>query len=210
MILPTLADRAWYAYHCLPRDRNGKPPTFKELEAAEQLPYSTLSHVMSGRRSQQRHETFAKIARALRVTEAWLRGEAAEHGPTLTGEWPPRPGTGGVDPRRRNRRARGPAPMQVVAVATYARYGDVPGWPESVSLAKMDPPIVPPAAYLAGADMPVLRPITRITPAIAVHVSGLAWETLPREMQAKYSTQYARTTSAGHPAKPKPRILRKA
>lgn len=176
MKLPSLADRAWYAYHCLPRDDSGKLPTFKDLEEGTKpaIAYGTLSHVMSGRRSHHRADTFPLMARALKCSEAWLRGEDGARGPVLTGMLPPRPGT------------------------TWIRHGDVPGWKESVTLALLEPrQIVPPAAFLAGADMPVFRPLDRITPAIAVAAAMYAYETSIREEQVRYSTLEARASNAG-------------
>jgi transcriptional regulator with XRE-family HTH domain len=90
MELISLADRAWYAYHCLPRDPAGYPPNLKDLEIEVGISsYGTLSHVMAGRRSNHRADTFGKMAKAFRVTEAWLRGEEGERDPVLTGMLPP-------------------------------------------------------------------------------------------------------------------------
>ena len=169
MELPTLADRAWFALHCLPRDAAGKPPTMKDLELAAGLHYGTLSHVVNGRRSHHRLDTFPLMAKALRVSEAWLRGEEGARGPTLTGMLPPRPGT------------------------KWTRHGDVPGWRESVALALLEPrQMVPAAAFLAGADMPVFRPLDRVTPEIALAAAMYAYETSTKEEQEKYSTIHAR------------------
>ncbi len=169
MELPTLADRAWYALHCLRRDDAGKPPALKDLEVRVGLSYGTLSHVMCGRRSQHRPGTFPLMARALGVSEAWLRGEGGARGPMLTGMIAPRPGA-----------------------RTFRRHGDVPGWQESVTLALLEPrQLVPPAAFLAGADMPVYRPIDRITPEIAIFVAGYCYGTSIPEVQEKYSTRAA-------------------
>lgn len=185
MRLPTLADRAWYAYHCLPRSGAGKLPTFKELEVSVGIAYGTLSHVMKGRRSQHQHETFREMARALRVSEAWLHGDDGARGPTLTGMLPPRPGT------------------------KWVRHGDVPGWRESVALAQLEPKqVVQGPAFLAGADLPVFRPLDRITPDIALAASMYAFETATPEEQTRYSTQYARQRDTGHA--PALRRVRKA
>jgi transcriptional regulator with XRE-family HTH domain len=170
----TLAERAWYAYHCLRRDESGEPPAYKDLEIAVGLSYGTLSHVMAGRRSKHRAETFPLMARALGVSEAWLRGDEDARGPTLTGMLPPRPGM------------------------KWRRHGDVPGWSEAVVLAKLEPrQVVPPAAFLAGADLPVFRPLDRITPPIAIAAAMYAYETSTKEEQTKYSTLEARMSSAG-------------
>ena len=84
-------------------------------------------------------------------------------------------------------------------------------WNESVAIALLEPyPIVNKAAFLAGADMPMLRrrPLDRITPEIAVFISGYAYETSTREEQKRYSALVARSASPGDVVKPK--ILREA
>jgi len=175
MILPTLADRAWFAYHCLPRDRRGKLPFLKELELEHGLSGGTLSHMMSGRRSQFRFETMPKISEALRVSEPWLRGDEDARGPTLTGPLPPRPGT------------------------KWIRHGEVPGWRGSVELARLEPrQIVPPGGFLLGAEMVVYRPIDRITPGQAIAAALYAYEFSTPDEQAKYSTLEAREANHGH------------
>jgi len=177
MELPTLADRVWYALHSLERDDEGNPPDLKALELKVGLHYGTLSHAIHGRRAEFRGDTFGKIGKALRVTEAWLRAEEDARGPTLTGFLPPRPGT------------------------KWRRHGDLPGWRESVALALLEPrQMVPPAAFLAGADMPVFRPLDRVTPEIALAAAMYAYETSTKEEQTKYSTQEARMSSAGQPS----------
>jgi len=167
--LPTLADRAWYALHCLPRDARGEPPSMRELERAYGLSISTISHTMIGRRKYHHPDTFAKLAQALATTEAFLRGDADATAPTLTGMLPPRPGM------------------------PWVRYGDVPGWREAVALAQLDTRfVVPSVCYLAGADYPVIRPVQRMTPELARAASLLAYESLPPHEQERYSMIEAR------------------
>ena len=163
---PTLAERAWYALHCLKRDAEGEPPPLSDLEVSVGLPYSTLSPIMRGTRSNHQWSTFTKIALALNCSEDWLRGKPGAIAPTLTGILPPRPGT------------------------KWMRHGDVPGWEGSVQLAMLEKAgkFVPPAAFRAGADLPVFRPLDKITPEIAIAASTYAWETSTREEQEKYST----------------------
>src|SRR6185369_11134553 len=163
--LPTLADRAWYALHCLPRDEKGKPPTGHDLERRYALSNSALSNIWTGRKRFPQPDTFAKVCRALAVSEAWLRGDRGATGPTLTGFMPPRPGM------------------------PWIRYGDVPGWAEAVTLAKLDTIIViPDVAYELGAEWPVMRPIERMTPELARAASLLAYEHATPEEQTKYTT----------------------
>lgn len=85
----SFADRAWHAYHCLPRTRRGKPPSYNSLEKAHGLSSGTLSRVMLGERAEFAMSTVEAIARALQVSLDWLmegKGEA----PKPTGPVPPR------------------------------------------------------------------------------------------------------------------------
>jgi hypothetical protein len=75
-----LADRAWYAWHCLPR-RNGKPPTRDWLEERHKLPQGVLSKIMKGKRNSLREATLKRIAVALNAKPEWLgqgRGPAPQ------------------------------------------------------------------------------------------------------------------------------------
>jgi hypothetical protein len=174
--LPTLADRAWFALHCLPRDAKGEPPAARELERAHGLSVSTLSHTFIGRRRYHQPITFAKVAEALNTTEAFLRGDAGAKAPgPLTGMLPPRPGQ------------------------PWIRYGDVPGWREAVALAQLDTKIpIPAVCYLAGADYPVLRPVERMTPELARAAALLAYESSTEDEQERYSMLESRLASTGH------------
>lgn len=89
--LDSLAERAWYAFHCLPRGSRTKKPTPPTvLEKAHGLPRGSLGLIFSGTRTEPRLATRAKLAEALQVTEDWLiRGTGTP--PTLTGLLPPRP-----------------------------------------------------------------------------------------------------------------------
>jgi hypothetical protein len=186
MILPTLADRAWYAYHCLPRDRRGKLPSVRELERDHALAQATLAHIFTGRRALHRSDTAPKIAKALRASESWLRGDAGARGPTLTGMLPPRPGT------------------------KWRPHGTIAGWSESVALARLSPTqIVPPGGFLLGAEMPAYRPIDMITPAIAVAAALYAYELSTAEEQERYSTRESIEINAANGARPRASILRR-
>lgn len=168
-MLPSLADRAWYALHCLPRDSRGKPPTARELERDYDLSVGALTQTFSGRKRHHWDATVEKVCRALEVSEEWLRGKPGAKGPTLTGILPPRPGM------------------------PWIKYGAVPGWLEAATLAQLDTRIViPSVCYLAGADYPVLRPVERMTPELARAVSLLAYESATDEEQEKYSMQELR------------------
>lgn len=174
-LLPTLADRVHFAYHCLPRDSRGEPPSYRLLEREYDLPHATLSKTIMGQRTKHQRVTVPKIAKALRVTMHWL-DYGGEYGPIPTGIVPPRPGT------------------------KWMRHEDLPGWAEAVAFALREPhPPIPPEAFLAGADMPVYKPLDRVTPEIAIAVSLYAWETSTGAEQAQYSTAKGRSASAGHP-----------
>jgi transcriptional regulator with XRE-family HTH domain len=89
MSTTSFADRAWLAYHSLPRTKRGKPPSYRSLEDAAGLSNGTISRVMLGEREDHSYETKTAIARVLAVSTEWLaegRGEA----PTPTGAVPPR------------------------------------------------------------------------------------------------------------------------
>jgi hypothetical protein len=164
--LPTLADRVWFAYHCLPRDERGEPPSMRSLEKSVGLHEGTLSKLLAGAKDHRR-QTFAKIATALRVSEHWL-DYGGNDGPVPTGIVPPRPGQ------------------------AWPRHGDVPGWKESVdALVKLEPPPLPVEELRAGANLPVYRPVERITPELALAVSRYAWETSTYAEQRSYTTQEA-------------------
>lgn len=77
--LHTLAQRVWFAWHCLPRGKDMAPPSWRRLEMAEQLPNGVFSKILSGHRQTVEAQTFRKLARALQVPFLWL----------LSGEEPP-------------------------------------------------------------------------------------------------------------------------
>ena len=82
--LETFAQRAWYAYQCLPRDERGRPPTLGEVVGNERR--SMLSKFFKGHRSDPRQDTRVWMAEALKVPRAWLDyGEGVP--PKLTGPY---------------------------------------------------------------------------------------------------------------------------
>jgi transcriptional regulator with XRE-family HTH domain len=89
MMSESFADRAWYAYHCLPRTKRGKPPSYNSLEKAAGISSGTISRAMLGDREEFSKSTLEALARVLNVSIDWLvdgRGEK----PPLTGPIPPR------------------------------------------------------------------------------------------------------------------------
>lgn len=179
--MDTLADRAWFAYHCLPVDHDGKLPSLRQLEIAYGLSTAMLSKVMHGKRTNHETDTIPKFAEALRCTVQFL----------ISGE-----GRAPVLPAGRSVPAR-PGGRRV--------YGDVPGWDEAVTAAKARRgQLIPPEAYRAGADLEIFRNVPRMTPTLATWLSGVAWETSTPAQQTRYSTAEARTASAGQAQRASP------
>ena len=90
--MSSLADRVWYAIHCLPRGDGGSPPAFLDIEERAKLPNALLSKMVRGKRKAPSAKTMACLAEALCVDANWLIfGTGAA--PTLTGELRPRPGS---------------------------------------------------------------------------------------------------------------------
>lgn len=175
----SIADRAWLAYQCLPRDKAGNLPSVRTLEDAYDLSRSMLSRLFSGERTKLQPATWPKVALALRAPTIWLmQGEGK--GPTIVGALPPlRPGT------------------------KRMKHGDHPDWYAAAEQGEALK-LVQPEAYLAGADLPMFRQIEVMTPKLATWIAGYAWETSTRQQQARYSTQYARQTFPGHTRKTLP------
>lgn len=68
----TLADRAWLAYHSLPRNSRGKPPSYRSLEQKHALSGGTLSRLMIGDRAEHSYDVRIGIAEALGVSVDYL------------------------------------------------------------------------------------------------------------------------------------------
>lgn len=152
LILPTLADRVWFAYHCLPPDDDGRLPSWRELEAKFDLPQGTFSRTISGDRTEHHWKTYELLAVALRIQENWLK-----HG----GDNGPVPNGGRAIPPRNTK--------------VWPRHGDLPGWKEAVEAARAENKVEPQAAFFAGADMPVIRPVDVATAELAIAASVYAW-----------------------------------
>src|SRR5687768_3132483 len=81
--LDSLADRVWYAWHCLPRDKRGHPPSWKSLELKYDISPATFSKLCNESRRSVDMETWPKLEEALRVPAAWLiKGEGKPPMPT--------------------------------------------------------------------------------------------------------------------------------
>lgn len=177
--LPELADRAWYALHSLPRKSNGEPPSYRQLERDFDLHFAVLSKTMLGKQQQFEGETFRRLAKALRVSEKWLE-QGGKGAPTPTGVVPPRPGR------------------------KWMRHGDHSAWQTGVEAALENPQqYVPPAAFRAGAELPMYKPVDTITPEIAIGAAWYAWATCDADEQTFYSTEEAKLASPGRLARPR-------
>lgn len=87
----SLADRIWYAYHCLPRDERGEPPQKKEFERKHGIYNGLLAKIFSGERPSPSADAVQQIAKAFGVSVDFLTNEdSREPWPQLTGVMPPR------------------------------------------------------------------------------------------------------------------------
>ena len=68
----TLPERAWFAYNCLPRARNGGLPPVKPLELAHGLSNRTLHKIFSGATVDPGGKTLVGVSNALEVSIDWL------------------------------------------------------------------------------------------------------------------------------------------
>lgn len=94
----TLADRVWYAIHCMPRNEvDGAPPDYKAIEGMAGLSNATVSKIVRGLRPKPAGQTVQSLAKVLGVTPTWLLSGSGE-APELTGPIPPRPGAEDVEP----------------------------------------------------------------------------------------------------------------
>jgi len=105
-----MADRAWFAYQCLPRDDRGEPPDWRVLEREHGLSNGTIYKLIWGITVQPTWDTLEKAATALRVPSEWLRREEGA-GPIARWPVPVRPAPpAGAAKRTRNRRKSGKMP----------------------------------------------------------------------------------------------------
>ncbi|WP_437591521.1 hypothetical protein [Sorangium sp. So ce1000] len=113
-----LVDRAWWALHCLPRDKKGKPPSYRSLEVQYKLPLAILSKLFSGERHAVEERTLPKLASALRVTPDWLLTGKGER-PHPTGDVPSRVAFGSLREKQ--------ITLTYPRGTTDFRYGDLEG-----------------------------------------------------------------------------------
>jgi hypothetical protein len=84
-----LADRVWLAYHSLPRDAKGRPPSRRNVELRCGHPRSILSKLFTDERESVEAATVVALSRALGVTADWLLSGVGP-APQPTGPVPPR------------------------------------------------------------------------------------------------------------------------
>jgi lambda repressor-like predicted transcriptional regulator len=87
-----MAQRAWFAWHCLPRDEKGRPPSWRSLEADHGLSNATLKRLVDGKLPRPGMERLERMAEALGVTPQWLHSGRGE-GPLSRWPVPPYPVT---------------------------------------------------------------------------------------------------------------------
>lgn len=89
-LFQSLADRAWFAWNCLPRDERGDRPKIRELERGHGLTNGSLHRLINGISVRPGYEQLAKMAQALNTSPEWLQFERGE-APTTSWPVPPRP-----------------------------------------------------------------------------------------------------------------------
>lgn len=94
-----LADLVWLAWHSLPREKRGKPPTKAKVEKSVNPPIAngTLNKIFSGVKRSLDLETAVRLGRALHVSTEWLAGGDGPD-PIPTGPVPNRLIEYGIDP----------------------------------------------------------------------------------------------------------------
>lgn len=82
-------ERAWLAWHSMPRRASGKPPSWRSIELEHNLAEGTFSKMFKGHRREHGLAMYERLARALRTEVLWL-----VHGigmaPKPSGPVPPR------------------------------------------------------------------------------------------------------------------------
>lgn len=91
--------RAWFAWHCLPRDEKGEKPSIRGLESLNDLSNSQLNKLIYAISKRPSFDELRKMAKALRVSLDWLVDGTGD-GPIAKFEVPPWPG-----PRKKKARS---------------------------------------------------------------------------------------------------------
>jgi hypothetical protein len=141
--MQTFAERAWYAYQCLPRDPRGRPLSYRSLEIRYDLPRSSLSRLFSGAHGSVDASNVPRLARALGVSVEWL---ISGHGapPTAAGPVLPLSSTKeSVQPEHdEDEGTPGPLPLRSLVEEANQRIGNAltllaKGTPRDIDTAKL-------------------------------------------------------------------------
>jgi hypothetical protein len=109
---PTLGHRAWFAYQCLPRDSQGRPPSRRSLERRHGLANKDLARLIWDFYERPSYGKMHKFAAALGTTPEWLDKEEGP-GPVTGFPVMPRP-----EPPKGMMKKRKSGPMQKVTEGT--------------------------------------------------------------------------------------------
>lgn len=71
-MLSTIGQRAWFAWHCLPRNDKGQPPSISQLERDHGLSHAQLRKLVMGLSSRPSYSTLTRAAQALDCAPEWL------------------------------------------------------------------------------------------------------------------------------------------
>lgn len=94
-MFPSMADRAWFAWQALDRDKLNRPPAIRALERAHGISNAGLSKLIKGQLTKPGFDVLTNCAAALRTTPEWLSREIGE-GPVSRWPIPPRPAEWGT------------------------------------------------------------------------------------------------------------------
>ena len=68
----SIAQRAWFAWHCLPRTDKGQPPPIAQLERDHGLSHAQLRKLVMGLSKRPSYSTLTRAAQALECPPEWL------------------------------------------------------------------------------------------------------------------------------------------
>jgi transcriptional regulator with XRE-family HTH domain len=74
----TIAQRAWFAWHCLPRTEKGQPPPIAQLERDHGLSHAQLRKLVMGLSKRPSYSTLTRAAQALACAPEWLGDNEGE------------------------------------------------------------------------------------------------------------------------------------
>jgi transcriptional regulator with XRE-family HTH domain len=86
----TISQRAWFAWHCLPRTDKGQPPPISQLERDNGLSHAQLRKIVMGLSKRPSYSTLTRAAQALGCAPEWLADNEGG-GPVCSTFVPPGP-----------------------------------------------------------------------------------------------------------------------